>query len=251
MALQGSAFLALWNDVDPIRDVEYNCWHTFEHVPERVGIEGFLAARRYIAQDRSVDRYFTLYELVALGALAGPAYTDVVDHPTDWSRSMRPLLRNFQRSPCTTLLTLGHGVAGSIATFRIGVQAVLSPDSLMVVRSALEAYLATSGVASMHLGLVETDTRFPLKNAADAEPDVGGDTYVLVIEGVDRLQLDATMPRIVETIEQCFTPGQPVIWKSFDLAFAIGRADLSNPTTRRQPARTDLRRRWQTSQEGY
>jgi hypothetical protein len=49
MALKGSAFLALWNDFDPARDEEYNCWHTFEHVPERVGIEGVVSGRRYIA----------------------------------------------------------------------------------------------------------------------------------------------------------------------------------------------------------
>ena len=52
MALRGSAFLALWNDFDPARDAEYNCWHTFEHVPERVGIEGILAGRRYVAMEQ-------------------------------------------------------------------------------------------------------------------------------------------------------------------------------------------------------
>jgi hypothetical protein len=232
MALQGSAFLALWNDVDPMRDVEYNCWHTFEHVPERVGIEGFLAARRYVAQDRSDDRYFTLYELMALGALAGPEYADVVDHPTDWSRSMRPSLRNFQRNPCTTLLTLGTGVAGSIATFRIA------------VRSAFEPHLATSGVASIHLGWVDADTRFPLQSPAEAEPEVAGATCVLLVEAVDRVELDAAALRIVETIERCFDPKRSVIWKSYDLAFAIGRAELPHAMTRRQPARSDLRRRW-------
>ena len=46
MALAGTAFLALWNDFDPARDEEYNCWHTFEHVPERVGIEGILTGQR-------------------------------------------------------------------------------------------------------------------------------------------------------------------------------------------------------------
>ena len=32
------AFLALWNDFDPGRDEEYNRWHTYEHVPERLSI---------------------------------------------------------------------------------------------------------------------------------------------------------------------------------------------------------------------
>ena len=41
MTLKGTGFLALWNDFDPEREAEYECWHTFEHVPERVGIPGF------------------------------------------------------------------------------------------------------------------------------------------------------------------------------------------------------------------
>jgi hypothetical protein len=60
MPLRGSGFLALWNDFDPAREAEYECWHTFEHVPERVGIPGFLSGRRYRAAERSESQYFTL-----------------------------------------------------------------------------------------------------------------------------------------------------------------------------------------------
>lgn len=244
MAMKGSAFLALWNDVDPARDAEYNCWHTFEHVPERVGIKGFLAGRRYIARERADDRYFTLYELEGLGALAGPDYADVVDHPTEWSRSMRPSLRNFQRSPCTTLWTLGTGVASCVATFRIRVRGEQHAPVSSAVRLALEPYLESSDIASIHLGLANTDARFPLRNAPDADPADGGATYVLIVEGIDRSELDVAATRVVETIDRCFDPYQPVLWKSFDLAFAVKRSDLRHPTMPRQPTRAELRHRW-------
>jgi hypothetical protein len=245
MGLQGAAFLALWNDVDPARDAEYDVWHTFEHVPERVGIEGFLAARRYVARERPDDRYFTLYDVESLGVFAGPGYADVVDHPTEWSRSMRPSLRNFCRSPCAMLSTQGTGLAGSIATFRIGVRTPLNAG-LDAIRSALEPSLATSGIASLHLGLADPDagTRFPLKNV----PDIGasaGAVYVLLVEGIDRSELDAAAPRIIEVIEPCVDLMEPVVWKSFDLAMAIERSNLQHPTTQRQPPRPDLRQRWQ------
>ena len=93
MALNGTAFLALWNEFDPARDDEYSIWHTFEHVPERVGIDGVLSGRRYAAREREHWRYFTLYELSGLDALAGASYMDVVDRPTEWSASMRPSFR--------------------------------------------------------------------------------------------------------------------------------------------------------------
>src|SRR5450631_2495486 len=129
MGLQGSAFLALWNDVDPARDAEYNCWHTFEHVPERVGIAGILSARRYIAPERDDHRYFTLYDLASLASLDGPEYLDVVEHPTAWSLSMRPSFRNFLRRPCESVLRVGWGLGRSIATFRFALPGRIDADS--------------------------------------------------------------------------------------------------------------------------
>ena len=49
MGLLGSAVLAIWNDIAPGGDAEFNHWHTREHVPERVGVPGFLRGRRYLA----------------------------------------------------------------------------------------------------------------------------------------------------------------------------------------------------------
>ena len=43
----GAAFLALWNGIDrPEARAEYEAWHAFEHVPERVGLPGFEYGRR-------------------------------------------------------------------------------------------------------------------------------------------------------------------------------------------------------------
>jgi hypothetical protein len=47
MALRGSAFLALWNEVGATRQAEYDLWHTLEHVPQRVGVPGFISGHQY------------------------------------------------------------------------------------------------------------------------------------------------------------------------------------------------------------
>jgi hypothetical protein len=103
LPLRGSGFLALWNDFDPAREAEYECWHTFEHVPERVGIPGFLSGRRYRAAERSESQYFTLYELESLAALGGPDYVEVVDHPTAWSTA-NPSLPSVDREAYVLLV---------------------------------------------------------------------------------------------------------------------------------------------------
>src|ERR1700693_513933 len=152
MALRGSAFLAIWNEFDPARDAEYNCWHTFEHVSERVGIPGILCGRRYLARERADERYFTLYELDTLAVLDGSGYLDVVDRPTEWSSSMRPSFKNFLRQPCTTVFTSGRGIAGSIATFRINARSAPGDPPAQFVWSALLPFIEANGITSIHLG---------------------------------------------------------------------------------------------------
>jgi hypothetical protein len=39
--------LTIWSDVDPDYRVEFQKWHTCEHIMERVSIPGFSVGRRY------------------------------------------------------------------------------------------------------------------------------------------------------------------------------------------------------------
>jgi len=245
MPLEGSAFLALWNDVDPERDAEYNVWHTFEHVPERVGVAGVLSGRRYVARERTEDRYFTLYGLEGLAALAGPEYLEVVEHPTEWSLSMRSSLRQFQRYPCSALLSLGAGIAGSIATFRFAMaDATLEAAGASVV---LEPFLVIAGITAVHLGRTEADTAFPIRNAPTSGGTESGSQFVLLVEGSDRAALDGVADDVASALEHGFGAHRTPVWKTFDLAYAIDRSSLQHPTTRRQPERRDLRQRLSSS----
>ena len=51
MSLLGQAVVAIWNDVAPEGREQFYEWHNHEHMPERVGIPGFLRGRRYHAAD--------------------------------------------------------------------------------------------------------------------------------------------------------------------------------------------------------
>jgi hypothetical protein len=119
MALRGGAVLAIWNDVAPGGDAEFNHWHTREHVPERVGVPGFLRGRRYVA-DSGSPRYFTLYETESLETLAGGPYLERLNNPTPWTKRALPLFSNTNRSACRVTRSLGQGVGGALVTVRFG-----------------------------------------------------------------------------------------------------------------------------------
>lgn len=114
-----TALLSLWNDVDPARQAEYDCWHALEHVPERVWVPGMIAGTRYVAEDGVQPRYFTRYELQDLACLHSAGYQDLVDHPTPWSACMRPALRNFLRKPGTVVGAAGTGLGCVLSLTRV------------------------------------------------------------------------------------------------------------------------------------
>src|SRR5690606_28219746 len=85
MALLGSGVLAIWNGVEEGADQDFIEWHVLEHIPERVGIPGFLRGRRYIAVD-GYPRYFNFYETENPDVLTSSPYRDRLNAPTDWTR---------------------------------------------------------------------------------------------------------------------------------------------------------------------
>src|SRR5262245_53685108 len=75
VALLGRAVRAFWHDIAAGGDDDFNHWHTEEHIPERVGIPGFLRGRRYEVLGEG-PRYFNLYETADLDVLGSPAYVE-------------------------------------------------------------------------------------------------------------------------------------------------------------------------------
>lgn len=120
------ALLALWNDVAPALDAEYNAWHAQEHVPERLTVPGMLWGHRFgrAAAPGGMPRYLTLYGLSDAGVLDGEAYQRLLREPTPTSRRMRPALANLSRWVCSL-----HEASGLDRGSRLGVWAVDAADA--------------------------------------------------------------------------------------------------------------------------
>lgn len=54
----GQGVLAIWNGIAPEAEAEFVAWHVREHIPERVGLPGFLRGRRYVGDAEAHPRYF-------------------------------------------------------------------------------------------------------------------------------------------------------------------------------------------------
>jgi len=186
MGLLGTGILAIWNDVAPGGDAEFNHWHTQEHVPERVSVPGFLRGRRYVAVSGS-PKYFTLYETETPETLASPAYLARLNDPTPWTRRALPLFRNTIRTACRITLSLGGGVGGVMTTLRLGPAAGREEElRAWLSGTTLPALIERPGIVGTHLAeadLAATKVPTEERKLRDREDEVA--RWVLLVEGIE------------------------------------------------------------------
>jgi hypothetical protein len=137
----GAAALAIWFDVDPADEAELDAWYPRQHLPERLGVPGFLRGRRYGAVDAG-PRYFTLYEAADATVLSSPAYLERLNNPTDWTQRVLPTFRRMTRNAYRRLAAgAGDRVERHLQTVRI------KPDSGR--GPAVRAWLEGDGAAAL------------------------------------------------------------------------------------------------------
>jgi hypothetical protein len=186
MALLGSAILAIWNDIAPGGDAEFNHWHISEHFPERLDVPGFRRGRRYDVVS-GTPAYFTLYETESVGVLQSPGYLARLNAPTPWTMECIQLFRNNRRSACRNTVSLGQGVGGALATLELG--PVAGGDEALrawLAATALPALAGRPGITGAHLS--EADVEMTVVRTAEKKLLDKPDTlarWVVMVEGLD------------------------------------------------------------------
>jgi len=99
--------LAIWNDVNPGREADFDRWFQTEHLVERLGVPGFLYGRRHEAIS-GANRYFNLYVVEGPEVLTSKAYLERLDNPTPMTRMvMSEVFINMNRTICRRVARRG------------------------------------------------------------------------------------------------------------------------------------------------
>ena len=246
-----TAFLALWNSISHAGlQPEYEAWHTFEHVPERVGLPGFVEARRYRSLTRSpkASDYFTCYWLKTVDALNSPQYREVFAHPTPWSARMRTELRDFLRLPCTLGGAYGQSTASRLASVHLRGDA--SAFARLVSRE-LAHRVDRAELVCAHWGRAVQTEAIPIANrAARQAPSGPGSDFVVMLQGLDADALQAQAGQLAQALLPAARLVAPPVL--YELLSQVRQDDLASPACtrpgagQRQPARPDLFQRFQT-----
>lgn len=227
------AFLALWNGIASAEvQTEYESWHSFEHVPERVGLPGFVQATRYRAVAHNL-RYFTCYSLRTLAALETPEYRDVFTHPTPWSARMRKVLCDFYRLPCTLGGVHGLGSASQLATLQ---WRSASPNLPTQLNACLQDMVEQGQAIRADWGVAPLGDAYWMPNTTNGLTGVGQD-HVLLLQHLDAESLQKNIQSLQDfLLPRASSLGDP---EYFEQLTHVRQEELDSPPgTRRLPHAT-------------
>ncbi len=184
MALLGEGVLAIWNGIAPEAEADFVAWHVREHIPERVGLEGFLRGRRYSALD-GAPAYFNFYETASPAALTSPAYLARLNDPTPWTRRVVAQFQETSRTICDVAASLGRGEGGVIETIRLRPASGAAPFADRMQDGLLRPLAEAAGIVGVHLlrGRPDDSGGGTAEKALRAQPDEIVD-WILLIEAV-------------------------------------------------------------------
>jgi hypothetical protein len=228
MALKGRAFLAIWHDIASAGEAEYNVWHTRQHMPERLGVPGFLIARRYVDHNLDSERYFTLYEGATLETFSSDGYRARLNNPTAWTTRNQPNFLNFVRSACVLSATLGRGIGGALATIRLNLSDGSAADFEAAADKLAGPMLALDGVTGVHMGVAAPDTTRIRTRESELRRQTGEEVFdaVVLVEGVGRREVQGSMDAVHAMVQEAVG----VVSKQsavYDLAYLLRAEDVA------------------------
>ena len=150
--LAGEGAVAIWNDIAEAGRAEFYAWHLHEHMPERVGIPGFVRGRRYRAADGATQpEFFTLYETSTFQVIQGGDYLSRLNEPTAWTRSTTAHFQATTRSLTRVVASHGVGSGGALLTLRFDIDDDAVKATVPRLASALEAIARLPRLSGAHL----------------------------------------------------------------------------------------------------
>jgi hypothetical protein len=221
MPLAGKAMLLTSMDIDPLDEAEFNRWYDREHLEERVAIDGFLEARRYVAHQGS-PKYLCLYSTATFDVLDSPAYRAKLASPTDWSRRTMARFKNMIRAVARITISRGQGRGAALGIIRLRPVAGGEDRLRTALREKLDPEMS-DGIISMHL--IESDPALSKPLAGDPSvPDPGASDWFVLIDGT---HVNAIASAIAARFAgSAFEPGIKISAGTYNLMWDLTKSDI-------------------------
>lgn len=181
MPLRSKGILITSMNIDPQHEDEFNLWYDREHVAERVAIDGFTEARRWVAIDAN-PKYFATYCTEHFEDLSSPAYTRALANQTAWSKTNIGRFLDMVRVVARITGSRGQGRGSVLAVVRLR-PAQRSDTVRNQILDSLDPG-QTLGLISMHL--LQSDPDLSKSLTEPDKPNPGAADWFVLIEGTDQ-----------------------------------------------------------------
>ncbi|RTZ48063.1 hypothetical protein EKL30_03635 [Candidimonas sp. SYP-B2681] len=199
MPLSGTGMLITLMDVLPHEEADFNDWYDKEHLAERVQIEGFLEARRYVAVDESESpkaKYLNLYTTRDFAVLDSEEYKRVLQSQTPRSVHHIPKFLNGTRALARVSTSIGQGRGGYVASLHLRPSSVEQQESLREVLVPIMRDAVAAELISAHI--LEGDPELSRPLMTDAEVASVTDWFVIL----DATQLEVAQQGLQNLLAQ-------------------------------------------------
>jgi len=180
-AADAPGILAIFNNVPPGREAEFEEWFQHEHLSERLAVPGFLMGRRYeaVSGDR---RYFNFYLTQSADVLKSTAYLTRLDNPTPMTRMiMADVFKDMIRTVCHRTFRRGTMRGAAAVTVRFGER----PDE-EALKATIETLMQDKAVACGEIWSAADPRAFPVN---EEERLRGGDRKMAACLLVETLRV--------------------------------------------------------------
>ena len=221
MPLAGKGMLLTSMDIDSSHEAEFNRWYDHEHLEERVAIDGFLEARRYVAHEGS-PKYLSLYSTESFDVLDSPAYRNAPANQTDWSRTNIARFKNMIRAVARITISRGRGRGAALGILRLRPSAGGEDRLRVVLREKLDPE-RLDGIISMHL--IESDPTLskPITDDPSA-PNLGARDWFVLIDGTHLNAISAAIA--ARFTGSAFEQGIKISAGSYNLMWDLAKSDI-------------------------
>ncbi len=159
MSLLGSAVLVNWGGIVEDKEIEYNEWHSKEHMPERISLPGFLRGLRAIGISGTDinHKYFMMYEAKQKEVFISKKYLERLNNPTEWTKEILSNYLSPSRTICSVISSKSIGIGCYLSTIRFLGDKILNDYNVENLKSFTPKILKLNGVTGMHVILGDSN----------------------------------------------------------------------------------------------
>lgn len=217
MPIRSKGMLITSMDIDPQFEDEFNLWYDREHLAERVAMNGFVEARRWVAH-HAQPKYFATYCTQTFETLTSPQYQAGLANQTEWSKKNIARFQNMIRVVGRITDSRGQGRGAALAVIRTRPADQDTQHLRQKIHDALDP-ASLAGIISMHL--IESDPAFSVSLTEPDKPNPGAADWFILVEGT---RLDS----VSDLIERRFvTLDLPIVTTgTYQLLWDLAKSDL-------------------------